>query len=59
MIRTLGMPAGLPRGNPGPLAHELVHERVVVGQAHQLPVAQAIRAAVADMGDRDLVASST
>ncbi len=37
------------------LAHQLVDERVVVGQAHELPCAQAIGAAVPDVGDRDLL----
>ena len=37
------------------LAHELLDERVVVGQALEAAVAQAVRAAVADVGDRELV----
>jgi hypothetical protein len=37
------------------LAHELLDERVVVGQTLEVAVAQAVEAAVADVGDRDLV----
>ena len=37
-----------------PLPDELVDERVVLGQARQLAVAEQIRAAVADVGDRHL-----
>ena len=37
------------------LAHELLDERVVVGQALEGPVAQAVEAAVADVGDGEVV----
>ena len=37
-----------------PGAHHLVDERVVVGQALELAVAQPVGAAVADVRDRDL-----
>ena len=37
------------------LAHELLDERVVVGQALEGPVAQAVEAAVADVGDGQVV----
>ncbi len=42
-------------GREAALADQLVDERVVVGQAQQLPIAQAVRAAVPDVGDRDLL----
>ena len=41
-------------GREPSLAHQLVDERVVVGEPQQLPVAQAVRAAVADVRDRDV-----
>ena len=42
-------------GRQATLAHQFVDERVVVGQLHQLTVAQAVRAAVTDVGDRDVL----
>jgi hypothetical protein len=48
--RALGMLDGF-LGREPPLAHQLVDERVVVGEAQQLAFAQAVGAAVADMRD--------
>ena len=42
-------------GREPALAHEFVDQRVVVGQAQQLAVAQAVGAAVAHMRDRHLL----
>ena len=41
-------------GRKAALAHQLVDERVIVGEAQELAVTQAVRAAVADVRDRDL-----
>ncbi len=52
--RALGVLLGFLRGE-APLADQLVHKRVVVGEAQQLPVAQAVGTGVPDVGDGDLV----
>ena len=51
--RSLRMLGGLLLGQL-PAAHELVDERVVLGEALERPVAEQVRAAVADVGDRDM-----
>ena len=52
--RALGVLDGL-LGGEAALAHELVDERVVVGEAQQLAVTQAVGPAVAHVCDRDVL----